>query len=121
VGILKASMANIGTMMEAAYKAQRGTLGARRVRLGSVEYVGTPAAPEPKGANPGAVSAIGTAEGAVRLLVSELTKPYPTAMDARPFEVYDDLTGEWVARTILAVDPGQTGKTLLVRYGVTSA
>ena len=63
----------------------------------------------------GSMGAIQGADGAVRLIVSELTQPYPKAGDI--IEIQENMSGDWLKRLVLTVRYDQARASMRIDYG----
>lgn len=109
MSLTKAVVANAYTAIRAAIPGATTTL-----RHNGNEYSGTRASQSYSDQYDGG-GAIQGAAGSVRLLVSELSEPYPVAGDQ--ITVLESASADYVAREILDIRYDQTGATMLVTYG----
>ena len=61
------------------------------------------------------MGAIQGADGAVRLIVGELTQPYPKAGDI--IEIRENTSGDWLKRLVLTVRYDQARASMRIDYG----
>jgi len=103
----------IMTWIDNAYNTLRTAFGTRQVRHSGHLYTcpPQPAESEYVGAGYGLLDG---AAGVLRLLVSELKKPYPEVKD--DLSIKDPVSGEWEDFTVLSVAPHQNGATLRIEY-----
>jgi len=97
------------------YSEMRTAFGAVEIRHNARLYQATKAQPGGTSTDTaGFVMDVATT-GAIRLLASELKKPYPAANDQ--IDVRNILTGVWEPMTCLDVEAQHSGETLLIQYG----
>ena len=109
-------MSLTAAIVTAQFQAARSVLSGASVgvRHEGREYTGLRGSTEFSN-KPGAMGAVEGADGAVRLCVSEMQRPYPDAGDA--IEVQEQIGGEWQERRVILARFDQTGATVRIDYG----
>ena len=112
---MNASDMTIQEDIAAVHAEARAVFGTVSVRHSGHVYSATAASVEYSD-RPGGMGAIQGADGAFRLVVSELHEPKPEPGD--PVQVKTEMDSAYQDRRIITARPDQTGATLRVDYGV---